>query len=199
MLPSEFYEEVETKRVRGLWTLVLTLLLTGLGNLIFTDWLRAESSRRYVTLLQEKVKPIIAIRDFTLEKTTTNQNLERWIEQVESARPDDSLLQALAAVTTAVRPYSYDLFIDSIDIRVPSEVPATAKSKPESSDTEPRHTAGKVTIEARVSQSETAQQIVESLAQQVRLRELDIRTNPTTADRLQIQILATPLATRIQP
>ncbi len=198
LLPCEFYEEVETNRVRGWWAFVLTLLLIGFGNLVLTDWLRAESSRRYAKLLKDKVAPVLEIRNQALQQSVMNQKLQRWIGHVESARPDDSLVQTLAAVTTAVRTQSREAMVDSIEIALPTEIVAISSAADDSPNAHP-HTVGKLAIDLRVSQTEIVQQLLARLAEQPRLDDVSVQGDTVAGDGTRLKIYAVPQATRVQP
>ncbi len=203
LIPVEFRNEVDARRIRGVWIFLIAMLAILLGHFVFTDWLRVEVANRCARLMAAKVGPIIDIRAAAITQSEANLRTAKSIDQIQSARPDDSLLQTLASVTVAAKPFHDDILIDSIDIRLPLEEHlATNGVEPQSQtvavvdDLVPR-----VLIRLRVSDPLVIESFLEALRDQPRLAEVDAIVDPHSGDDTQqeLTIYAVPQATRVIP
>ncbi len=199
LLPEEFRDEVETLRARGFWILAFSLLSIGLGHLVLTDLFRHESNRRFETRLRAKVEPVLKIRDDARRQLTDLSSRRRWIEQLDTARPDDSLVQALAAVATAVGPDADRVMIDSIEISLATELPASPSSPQSTTEAEQPTlvTTPTIIIGAR-SDANASASLVSRLSEQPRIDHVTIEPN-LNGDGSRIQLMGVPRSTRILP
>ncbi len=197
LLPETFRDEVETSRARGFWILAFSLLSIGLGHLVLTDLFRHETNRRFETRLRAKVEPVLQIREEARRHLTDHASKRRWLEQVETARPDDCLLQTLAAVTIAVGPNADQIMIDSIDISLATELPANSSSPQNTPDTERPDlmTTPAIVISAR-SDTNTAANLVSRLSEQPRI---DNVTLEPSQDGTQVYVKGVPRLTKVLP
>ena len=199
LLPEEYRDEVETSRVRGFWILAFSLLSIGLGHLVLTDLFRHETNRRFETRLRETIEPVLQIRNEVRRQLTDHSSRRRWIEQVETARPDDSMLQTLAAVAVAIGPNANRVMIDSIDISLATELPAGPSSTQSTPGAEPTELVTKpaIVLLAR-SDTNTTANLVSSLSEQPRIDHVTIEPS-LNGDGTRIQLNGVPRVTRVLP
>lgn len=199
LLPSEFRDEVEASRVRGFWILSFSLLCIGLGHLLMTDLFRHETDRRFQTMLQAKVAPILQVRDEARRQLANQSTRLRWIEQVETARPDDCLLQTLAAVSLAVAPDADQVLVDSIEISLATELPVSLPSPTNTLDTQQQDV---VTVPAMVingrSGSDAVANLISRLNAQPRVEKMTVEPN-SNEDGTLFQVIGVPRITRVLP
>jgi type II secretory pathway component PulL len=204
LLPDAFRDEVETSRVRGFWILSFSLLSICLGHLVMTDWFRHQANRRFETMLREKAEPALRIREEVRRHLDVQTTKKRWIEQVETARPDDGLLQTLAVVSMAVASEADNVKVDSIDISVSTELP-TAGSHPASND-DAREletaTTPTLVVIAR-SDTDSVANVVSNLSAQPRIGKLVVEQpltdQPSEGDETQFKLIGIPRQTKVLP
>lgn len=200
LVPEEFREEITARRVQGAWILTLSLLVTVCGNLLFTSWVKMEAERRYAALIRERVEPVLKARDAATAQRDLNERHERWLQHVETARPDDGLLQTLVAIATAAQPHSHEMTFESIEVQLPTEFAVgDAPADQFAWAAAPEQAKPLVIVRLRGPDLSIADSLLERFQAQPRLQEVKIGHRDPTAQPPLLELQALPRATRTLP
>jgi hypothetical protein len=163
--------------------------------------LRKHHAHRANVRIASTAIPLMDLRrDVIRLQQETNQR-NQWCRWVDSARPDDSALQTLAAVALASQSETNDIVIDALHLRMPIEFSATAKATP-------AWAIPHVSVSARIASPGMVDQWVDQLNAVDRIEAASVVVNDRDSkrDSLQtageinrVELTATPLATRVLP
>ena len=190
LLPTRFFVRRRAIRVLGIWgCLVVTLFATTCGVLV-PVWMRARRTRANNACLIAESQPLAELRQKSWLMDQENERRAKWNEWVESAKPDDSLLQTLAAVAEATNTVETGIEIDSLEIQLPLEYPAKVKQPP-------RWAAPQLLITAKVSDGSSTRTWLQRLNASDRIEDATSRLVPGSGGTVGVN--ARPVATRCLP
>jgi hypothetical protein len=130
LLPPSFHYHERVRQLTRSWLTVVCMLLATLCAVTFATTFRMQHRDRTNLRIASAAIPLMHLRDEVIQLQAATAQRDLWCQWVASARPDDDLLQALAAIAKASRDDSRRTMIDSLHIRLPIEYPATAKEAP---------------------------------------------------------------------
>ena len=189
LLPPRFFGRRRAIRVLGIWGFIVVALVAATCGMIVPVWLRGQRIRSNNSRLITEANPLSELRKKTQRMEALNKQQTKWNSWVESAKPDDSLLQTLAAIAHATQPAETEIDIETLEIKLPLEYPESYQPTP------PRWAEPRLSINARVKEGKTTLSWIKRLRSSNRIE--DIGSQP--AARGTIQINATPVATRWVP
>ncbi len=207
LLPPSFRYQHRLRKVLCGWVTLVCLLIAVLIGVTVITIMRTLHENRTNQQIASTAIPLLDLRRDVFRLQGDNKQRQQWCRWVESTRPDDSMLQVLAAIAAAsqIRDPSQtgdqQITVDSVALRLPMEFPISA-SEP------PAWAVPFITIVARPTSLDVVQPWVERLSSFDRIAAASIAadTNETVSDvRLEkkkiqsVQLTATPVATRVQP
>ena len=211
LLPPAFPIRRRGRRACYLWFCVAAALAATLAGVRTIDCYHRESFRRSEIHVQAIALPIASMRDNAITLKEENRRLRQWCELVETARPDDSLLQTLTSIAAAVSREGESGEVTTIAIVLPDE---HASSGTEESDGRaPATRSPLVSVIGRVRSAQTAKRIAAELESSPRIESVAIadtsrpgeaaeREMPSAtkdALRMSIRIDGKPVVARILP
>lgn len=201
LLPGWFRDRQRGRRICANWITLAMLLAAVLVCCGLASWLRVQREQQFRLQMAARAEPILALRQRAQRWNQQDGRRETWCGWVESARPDDSLLQTLAALAAASRVEPPEVVIDEIEIRLPLEsaVASSPKPSPATSPTaDPGSVAGQLSVLGRVASPEAALRFAQRLNQQRRVEAAKVEAVPDE-QTASLTLTATPVATRIVP
>lgn len=193
MLPDSFIQRRKTKRVLYAWFCVLFTLLALLCGMTTAFYIGAKKTTRKNANLVTQAEPLMQIRHETTKLKQQNLKCGNLCRLVKSARPDDSLLQALAAVSLATAAGENEIDVKTVSIKLGLETPNTAKLVPVWAKPH-------LQITADVVGQETARAWVERINASSRTSSVELRqTNIGRWIDGTVQVIGESTATRVLP
>ena len=101
LLPSSYQRKRRVQQLSRSWAAVIMILLAAFCCAVGESVLRAHRQASNNAQLACTAMPLQAIRNNVIALQTQNRKHTEWCDMVESARPDDSTLQTLAAIAVA--------------------------------------------------------------------------------------------------
>ena len=144
--------------------------------------------------------PIRQLRQDVIALQSRNRQRTQWCALVDSAKPDDSVLQTVAGIAMTLQPADHDILIDRLHLRLPVEIA--------SSDDSREWSLPLLSIDLRSKNSVAQRRWLDQIEQLDRIERLAFDSQETTAgdssrfgpNGLQrLQLNATPVATRVLP
>jgi hypothetical protein len=192
LLPRTYFVRRHAARVLSLWGfIVVSLATTGCGLLV-PLWMQGKRTREYHSRLIADAVPLAELRRRTQLMEAENERNAEWCVVLESAKPDDSLLQTLAAIAKATQAAETGIEINSLEIQLPLEYPARYTQPP-------RWAAPQLSISATVSDGITARKWLERMSASDRIEDTASKLAPGSWDGGMLQVNAHPLTTRWLP
>ena len=166
------------------------MLFAGLCGMTTSFWLRGKSIKQRHARVAAEAQPLEELRRSVIDIEQRTKQSETWITAIETAKPDDSVLQTLASIAGAT---VEDAMIDveMVDVQLAIEFPANLTEPPEWA--QPR-----LEITARVSDREVANEWAKRIDLSDRVSSASVRTSINADDDL-LQITGAPQATRVLP
>ena len=197
LIPPDYRARKNAQRVLHRWSAVLLLLLTATVGSFVALWVRGQNAMRQNERLVERAAPIADTRQQAQVLETENVLLEKWCRWVESAKPDDSIVQVLTAASLATQhgdpmPEKKHLDVQSVEVKLPREYDPSANSPPTWS--EPRF---RLTVTAK--SRDVLLPWNERLEKTGRLEAIKLATPGGAWREAMIQVNAMPLSTRTVP
>lgn len=131
LLPPSFRYQLRVRQIYCSWLTTVLTLMAILGGVTAATILRTHQSNRNNIQVATTVIPLMDLRSEVMELQEENSQRTQWCQWVETARPDDSALQTLAAIAVASQNGNRSIMIDSLHLRLPIEFPISAASLPE--------------------------------------------------------------------
>lgn len=204
LLPDWFRNRQRGRRVCANWLTAATMLAILLSGFSAASWLRVKRQQETRVQMATRAAPILAMRQRSQRWSRQNERRETWCSWAESARPDDSLLQTLAALAAVSHAEPAAVVIDSIEIRLPLENAVSGPAVPNDSSAardDPSAApaaAGGVTLAGRVKSPQFALRLAERLNEQQRIDAAQVEAVPSER-AASLRLTATPVATRVVP
>lgn len=201
LLPGSYRQRRRVQQLSRSWVILLMILVAVFVTTVAeAAWSRQRRAKRDAELAYAAL-PVRQLRNEVIGLQASNQRRERTCALVETARPDDNALQALAGIATASQQTGSDILVDQLHLRFHVEPPASAESVPEWS-------LPYLAIQARAANPESQAQWFNRLNQFDRLDQLMFQgadQSQGTPVRfvqdgwLHLQLTGIPLATRVLP
>lgn len=197
LMPPSFRNAREAKSVLTAWTIVNTFLLAFLLGSVVAIFLRGQAMRRRNAQLVAEAKPLFQIRNESIFLEKQTRVIERYSESVTTAKPDDSLLQILAAVALATHPTEHidpddHLQVQSVHVKL-----ALEHSSPEGKT--PTWAQPRFTMTAMANKPTAVTQWSGRLTGLERLQQLETKAPNSFFRETLVQANAVPRATRVVP
>ena len=161
-------------------------------------WAKAKQLESQEIKLIADAAPLADIRDKAQHLRGEIGSLELACALVESAKPNDDLLQSLAAMTVATESIQEDLRIESLDMRLPLETPREA-----STQLHPKWADAELAITANFNNPELLERWLQQIRLSDRILDVVVQENGNRSGEVSINaettIMATPVATRMLP
>jgi hypothetical protein len=192
LLPPRFRQQRKTRHTLVCWA-VINLALSAILIASFSAvWATAKRIATDEAQRIEAARPLLRLRDEIRQLEQDLAKHRKACTLVESARPDDSLLQVVAAVTAASQTDDHRLLVDAIGVTLPLEAVGDKATPPDAPD------AG-LLIDGSVQDKDTLDRWIERLHTSDRLRSIELRQAGRRLLRQSIRVTATPLSTRLLP
>ncbi len=192
LLPTRFFARRHAIRVLATWGIVVVSLSALLCGVLIPIWLRGQRIRAGNSNLIAQSQPLAELRQKSQVMQQENQRRSKWASWVESAKPDDSLLQTLAVIAAATQASEKEIEIDSMQIQLPLEYPAPHKEPPQ-------WASPKLLITAKVSNELNARSWLDRLNASDRIDDATSRLGARSWSGGTVQVSAKPVATRWLP
>lgn len=203
LLPPSFRYQNRLRRVQYGWGTLVCFLLAAFLGITAKTVVHIRHSGQSNQQLAFAAIPLMQLRTDVLRLQEENEQRTRWCRWVESARPDDSMLQVLGAIAVASDSSNQEILVDAVDLRLPIESPADA-SEP------PAWAVSTLSIDARLTSSnaDVTRGWVERLESTDRITAVSVsndrkdsaaRLRVVDNDVKRVHVTATPLATRVHP
>jgi hypothetical protein len=201
LLPPSFHYHDRVRQVICSWLTIICMLSVTLCAVAVATLLRKHRVHRANVRLAAAAIPLMDLRRDVIRLQQDNNQRNQWCQWVDSARPDDSVLQTLAAVAFASQSETDDIVIDALHLRMPIEFSATAKATP-------AWAIPHVSVSARITNSDMVDRWVNQLNAVDRIEAASMVVNDRDSKRESLQtveeinrveLTATPLATRVLP
>lgn len=131
LLPPSYREQNRARQLFYSWTTVVGALMAILIGVSLATWNQVNHRRQRNRRIASAAIPLLQLRSDVNAMQKHNQQLSSWCDAVESAKPDDDLLQTLAAIASASQPLAEPIVIDSIQLRLATESPPTEDEVPQ--------------------------------------------------------------------
>lgn len=193
-------------RLRGIlcgWVTLVCFLLAVLIGVTAITVMRTVHTNRTNQQIASTAIPLLDLRRDVFRLQEENQRRQRLCRWIQSAKPQDSMLQMLAAIAaasqTGERPQTGDaqITIDTVALRLPVEFPGPA-TKP------PAWAEPFLTIVARPTSIDLVQSWVDRLNSLDRVTEASVAAESVevgskNGDISSVRLTATPVSGRVQP
>jgi len=186
--------------MRSWLTIVCTLSVTLCGVTVATILRKHRVHNANVQLASIAI-PLMDLRSDVIRLQDENDRRNQLCQRVESTRPDDGVLQTLAALAVASQSQTHETIIDSVHVRLPVEFPITAKETP-------AWAVPQISISARITTDVKINQWIDDLNSFDRIEAVSIVADDhDSADEQlemndvirRVRLSATPIATRVLP
>lgn len=197
LLPPSYRARRNAQRAIHRWSSVILILLTVTLGSAAALWARGQRVTRQNAELVAQAEPIRELRQATRVIEAENLLLEKWCLWVESAKPDDCVLQTLAAVALATQngdplPPQKHLDVQSIEVKLPLEYDLASENPP-------TWAAPKFSMTVTANSRDVLMPWNDRLEKTGRLENVKLTAPGGVWHEALIQVNATPLATRTVP
>jgi hypothetical protein len=194
MLPREYKLRRRLDNVRYGWVTVVSSLAAIFLVSLYASWRQHRLTTAHQSRLLAAAEPVQELRSTAVSLEQVNETRRRLCRLAESSRPDDSLLQTLAAVSSAVREAGPVIDVLSIHVELPRE--GARASEPGDGAAAP---GGAVAVRCRCDRFETAERFSKTLAATGRVESTSVRVDPDKSDSSVTMVIATPLVPTVLP
>ena len=193
MLPKRFSVQRRAKRVMYAWSCILFALFSLFCGVTATFYVHGKKAIRSNEAIVAQATPLLRLKNETTKLKQQNLKIGNWSRSVASARPDDSLLQTLAAVCSATASDVNEIDIKTVHIKLALETPETVTVTP-------TWAKSQLQITADVVGQQTAQEWVDRINASERTSGVEIQLSAAGkwVDGT-IQLIGEPTATRVLP
>jgi hypothetical protein len=194
VLPPSFSYQQRVRSSFYSWLSIVGTLAVILVAVILASLLRRSEIKQRNEQIVASALPLISLRQDVQRLETFNEQCEQACRAVETAQPDDSLLQTIAAIAVVSESAQPGILVDSVQLRLPIEYPE--------SPTAPSWAEPILAISARVINAEAASSWGDQLNELDRIANAVVESDSAVAGPTgltQIHVKATPLATRVLP
>lgn len=192
LLPPAYHNRRRVTNVVGAWCTVICTLLAILGGLTAATALQAKRNHRARQQVVAAALPLLDLRRDVLRLSQANRLRLQWCDGVESARPDGNAFETLAAIATTSQSDGNNIRIDRMLIKMPLEYPATDAAPPQ-------WATPRLEITARVNAPGTADEWIRRLNRSDRVSDAEIAAGPLDLAGGRVEIMASPITTRVLP
>ncbi len=130
LLPPSFHYQIRLRQLRCSWLLTVLILGAVLCGVTAATVLRRHRDQLTHQRIAAAAAPLIELRRDVFSLQEQIESHEKHCRRVEAAKPDDSGLQTLAAIAAASQTGTRDIIVDTLQLRLPIEYPASAKEPP---------------------------------------------------------------------
>ncbi len=199
LLPTVFVQQQACHKVIQVWSAVVFILLALLSGLASAFWSQSHKASSIHAELITQSKPIYDLQNDCERLQQENADADRWIDLVNSTKPDDSALQVLLAIAESTSKSDSPIAVKSIDVKLALEDP-TNGSRPKWAD--PQLTVVTTLPANRQGQAKDSavlNELTKSLVASQRSKAVRWRKVGDEADRVIVRIEGQPIATRVLP
>lgn len=200
LLPDRFVKRTSARRLFQFWSALLLVLFVVQCGVTIGFWARGQKLQARNADLVMKSKSLRDVQNETVRMEHEIQRRNDWINAIDSAKPDDAVLQTLLAVAAATKPVQDTASVDSIHINLPLEHSADATELNEALP----HLAIRATIQIDPDnrtngdlQSITAW--VETLNQSERIETAVLQQSLSLSNAQSLEIEGQPRSTKVVP
>ncbi|TWU49798.1 hypothetical protein [Rubripirellula reticaptiva] len=206
LLPASFGHQQKLRQVRlGYATIIVALIAVFVAAAIATAVRRTQRHRNYQQIAAVAM-PLMQLRQQVLQIQSSNEKRMQWIGQVESARPNDDLLQTIDSFAAATADLLPTIAIQTLHIRLPIEYAAgpAADSKTTSHVSPPSWATPKLDAIASVGADAPIDRWLTQLNQSPRVSSasaIGVQSQRDLGDKLDrpVTIKAMPISTGVLP
>ncbi|QDT10007.1 hypothetical protein [Planctomycetes bacterium K23_9] len=194
LLPKLYIQREKAKSVIQCWAainLALLCILSGLATLFLTQGRKLQTQNSNVISLSA---PVNQLKSEVSRMTHETKTGRQWIAAVESAKPDDSVLQTLLAIAEMSSPLQADITIETVEVKLPLEhlqnadQPAWAKAKL------------RIVASTPMPMNEQAIELwADQLQQSERIRTAELHDVDRASDTISLEIRGEPESTKVVP
>ncbi|TWU59895.1 hypothetical protein Poly51_01680 [Rubripirellula tenax] len=192
--PTYRYEQFLTAVRLGYLTVIAALTAIFVSAAAATTMRRTAQQHRHQTIASEAV-PLMAMRQAVMRLQTENERRSGLCQQVQSAKPNDDILQTVAAIAASTADFDDTISIDSLHVRLPIEfeTDSTQSTAPKI----PTWASPHLNVLAKVADTATALQWLDRMNAHPRI------SSATTLDALptveENQLLRFPITIKANP
>ena len=197
LLPPSYRNAREARSVLTAWMIVATFLFAFFVGSIVALFLRGRATRQRNAELVATAQPLRNLKSEVALIHRRDQLIRKWNQLVESARPDDSLLQVLASVAHATHPTENGEPEDHLDVQAIHAKLALEHSS--SAEKAPTWAQPKLSLSALANRRAAVTQWSGRLSALDRLTEVETNSPSSFFRQTLVQATAVPRATRVLP
>lgn len=195
MLPDLFVQRQSATRVWQFWSAMIFVMLSTLSGIASAFWAQGHKAQTRNANLVALSAPLSELRRESSRLEHENKVCNDWIQIVQSARPDDSVLQSLLAIAESTVDIQNEITIQAVEIKLPLE---------HSGGTEvPRWAQPELVIEATARSGRDAKQRVRewvtNLGKSERIVTVSLLRDADDDGQSKIEIVGIPRSTRVLP
>lgn len=199
LLPPAIAKTVRLRRVFFAWFVIVSSAFAVLVSTVIVVGLNCQKLRQRNEQLAAAAMPLMDLRRDVIQLRVENERRNQWCDYVETAKPNDDMLQSLTAIAART---DDAVLIDTVFLRLPVEHGGDMDSPPE-------WAMPKLELTARVPLASSASGWVERLSQSDRIQspvltddndlvQLNALRNQGNATR-RVELLAVPAFTGVLP
>lgn len=203
LLPPSFRYRHRLRGVLWGWMTFVCFLIAVLLGVTTVVTMRAIQASRVNQQIASTAIPLLDLRRDVIRLQEANKQRQQWCRWVQSAKPDDSMIQVLAAIAAASQTIDQSpageqqITVDAVSLRLPIEFPLSA-------ETPPPWAVPFMTIVARPASSALVQPWIERLNSLDRITaasiaEEDDDDDVTTTGITSVRLTARPVTGRVHP
>ena len=195
LMPPSYRSERDARKTLYYWSAMVAILFSAAVGSGISLWMRGqrmiERNRRFVAAAE----PLRKLRDSTKMIERQNELMTRWSRLAESAKPDDCVLQTMAAVAQATHPspdtdIEHHLNVQTIHIKLPLE---------HADETVPTWAEPRFSISATARKRDVVMKWSSRLETIERLDRVEVKTPTGVWRETLVQASGIPLSTRVVP
>ncbi|MEO1525940.1 MAG: hypothetical protein AAFX06_10910 [Planctomycetota bacterium] len=197
LIPPSFRNARDAKSVLTAWMIVTTFLIAFLLGSLVALFFRGQAMRQRNLRLVADATPLDHLQKTIVLIEQQNETIRQWSSTVETAKPDDSVLQILASVAHATHPDSDAAPEDHLDVQSLHVKLALEHSGPPNKT--PNWAQPRFSLSALANTRSSVTQWSGRLSGIDRLAELEMKAPTSFFRQTLVQANAVPRATSVVP
>lgn len=192
LLPPRYFALRKAKQTYYVWMFLVMVCTAAFFAVLIPSIMRGQSKRVAHSKIMAQAAPLKDLQNATTQLRAFNEKQERLLGWVESAEPDDSVLQALAVVAAATKPQETGIDIESVDLQLKLEYPDLQKAPP-------KWAKPHMAVHAHIQDRATAKKWADQIKSSPRIKNTVLKLPPGIGVNGAVTLNAEPVGTRMVP